>query len=225
VALLLALVASGCSAERQVAIGHHRRLVKGEAVVQASTTTQPPTTTSTTSLGSLPQTNALPPASSPQLSTEIGALWSGIVEDSASEAMEAFFPEGAYLQVKDISNPGGDYQNRLVAEFAMDIHAAHLYVMSHSATPIFKYFEVPEQYAHWVDPNTCYNAVGYYEVPNARIVFDAGGQIYSFGIASMISWRGQWYVVHLGAVLRSSDTGIVDDPASGAGVSSPSSTC
>jgi hypothetical protein len=41
----------------------------------------------------------------------------------------------------------------------------------------------------------------------------------------MISWRGEWYVVHLGAVLRSSNQGVVDDPEIGPGTSAPSTTC
>jgi len=41
----------------------------------------------------------------------------------------------------------------------------------------------------------------------------------------MISWRGQWYVVHLGAVLRRAAIGVVDAPAAGTGVPAPSSTC
>jgi len=51
------------------------------------------------------------------------------------------------------------------------------------------------------------------------------GPLGAFGIASMISWHGVWYVVHLGAILRSSDTGQVDDPASGRGTSEYSGTC
>jgi hypothetical protein len=76
-----------------------------------------------------------------------------------------------------------------------------------------------------VPPGVCYNDVGYYEVPNARVVYLEGGQVRSFGIASMISWRGRWYVVHLGAVLRNADVGVVDEPASGRGTSAYSSTC
>jgi hypothetical protein len=76
-----------------------------------------------------------------------------------------------------------------------------------------------------VSPGVCDNAVGYYEVPNARVLYRDGGRTSSFGIASMISWRGVWYVVHLGAVVRSSDAGVVNAPSSGSGVSAPSSTC
>jgi hypothetical protein len=85
--------------------------------------------------------------------------------------------------------------------------------------------QVPVPYAHWVPPGVCANRVGYYEVPNARLVYRQGGEERSFGIASMISWRGAWYVVHLGAVVRSGSGGMVDAPATGPGTPAPSSTC
>jgi hypothetical protein len=56
-------------------------------------------------------------------------------------------------------------------------------------------------------------------------VYQLGGVEKSFGIASLISWRGEWYVVHLGAILRSGSGGEVDEPATGAGYSAPSTTC
>ena len=75
-------------------------------------------------------------------------------------------------------------------------------------------------------PGACYNRVGYYEVPNSRLVYREGDdEERSFGIASMISWRGVWYVVHLGAVTRRVTEGVVDDPSEGVGESAPSSTC
>jgi hypothetical protein len=81
---------------------------------------------------------------------------------------------------------------------------------------------VPSAYAHWVDPGACFNRVGYYEVPNSRVVYRQNGATRSFGIASMISWRGVWYVVHLGSV---NSSGVVDDPSAGPGTPAPSSTC
>ena len=69
-----------------------------------------------------------------------------------------------------------------------------------------------------LDPTgVCDNRVGYYEVANSRVVYQENGQVHSFGIASLISWRGEWYVVHLGAILRSTSQGIVEDPEIGPG--------
>lgn len=187
----------------------------------ASTTSTPPTT----SPGSLPQTGAFPSSTTPQFRAEMSALWTGIVTGSSAAAMPAFFPEQAYVQIKTIPDPQGDYENRLVDDYALDIAAAHRLVGSEPAPATLVAVNVPAQYGHWVPPGVCDNVIGYFEVANSRVVYKQNGVVRSFGIASLISWRGVWYVVHLGAVLRSSSTGVVDDPETGAGSSAPSSTC
>jgi hypothetical protein len=173
--------------------------------------------------GRLPQTPVRPAAGSPQLRAEMRALWRGLVKGRVGPAMPAFFPEAAYAQVKAITDPTADWQGRLVADYALDIDAAHALIGRDGAQLLG--VRIPESYAHWVPPGVCYNAVGYWEVPNARVVYREAGQVRSFGIASMISWRGAWYVVHLGAVLRAGAGGEVDDPSLGPGVSAYSGTC
>jgi hypothetical protein len=175
--------------------------------------------------GSLPQTRALPAGAGHDLNAVVAALWAGAVRGSSSAAMPAFFPRDAYLQVKAIPAAGADYVDRLVHDYTLDIGAVHTLLGSDAAGARLVAVHVPEGFAHWVEPGACYNRVGYYEVPNARVVYRAGGGVRSFGIASMISWRGRWYVVHLGAVTRSEDAGVVDEPASGAGTSTDSGTC
>lgn len=153
------------------------------------------------------------------------ALWDGIHTGSMRPALPAFFPEAAYRQVKAISDASADYTNRLLGGYGLDIGAAHALLGAHAQSAQLLRVEVPRAYAHWVDPGTCYNRVGYYEVPNSRIVYSEDGKVRSFGIASLISWRGVWYVVHLGAVIRSGAGGVVDDPSTGPGQSLASNTC
>ena len=155
----------------------------------------------------------------------MAALWQGVRTGSPVSALPAFFPEAAYAQVKAIADPRGDYADRLVRDYALDIHAARALLGTRSASAQLLDVEVPAGDAHWVPPNVCDNRVGYYEVPDARVVYLDDGGTRSFGIASMISWRGVWYVIHLGAILRPGDAGVVDAPQSGPGVSVPSSTC
>jgi hypothetical protein len=152
------------------------------------------------------------------------ALWRGITTNSVSAALPAFFPEAAYAQVKAISDPRADWVDRLVGTYRLDIAAAHAPLHDGGARASLLRVSVPAHFAHWVGPGACYNRIGYWELPNARIVYRDGGAVRSVGIASMISWRGVWYVVHLGAV--SGDTsGTVDAPSAGPGVSTPSLTC
>ena len=140
-------------------------------------------------------------------------------------ARPAFFPEGAYLQLKTIIDPASDYTNRLLAEFAADLVAAHALLGQKAGTASLVAVNVPEQYGHWIPPGVCDNGVGYYEVANSRVVYQEDGAVRSFGIASLISWRGGWYIVHLGAILRSTSQGIVEDPEIGPGSSPDSTTC
>jgi hypothetical protein len=175
--------------------------------------------------GTLPQTNQLPSTSSPAFRAALHDLWDAIRTGAWRKALPAFFPEAAYLRVKAIASPGLDYEQRLLGDFRLDVAAAHALLGTRAAAARLVSLEVPGGYVHWVAPGACYNRVGYYEVPNSRLVYRLGGTVRSLGIASMISWRGVWYVVHLGAVVRQAAVGIIDDPRGGAGSSIPVATC
>jgi hypothetical protein len=156
----------------------------------------------------------------------MAALWAGVVHNSTSRAMPAFFPRAAYLKVK-APHAGPDYQDRILHAFTLDLGAAHAQLGAGASSARLLSVRVPQGFAHWVDAGACDNAIGYYEVPNARVVYTENGQVHSFGIASMISWRGVWYVIHLGVVVPSGipTSGTVDSPSAGPGVSANSGTC
>jgi hypothetical protein len=175
--------------------------------------------------GSLPQTRRLPPAHGPLFRAQMASLWAGVRVGKLAPATAAFFPEGAYSQVKAIADPRADYRDRLLREYGLDLAAAHALLGARAGAATLVGIDVPMAYAHWVSPGACYNRIGYYEIPNSRLVYRSDGAIRSLGIASMISWRGVWYVVHLGAVTRPADQGVVDDPSSGRGQAAASSTC
>jgi hypothetical protein len=155
----------------------------------------------------------------------MSALWQGVVHNSAQLALPAFFPEGAYVQLKSIGGPQADWTDRLVHDYTLDIGAAHALLGRDAANARLISVNAVASYAHWIVPGVCDNSLGYWEMPNARVVYREDGVVRSFGIASMISWRGVWYVVHFGAILRSADAGETDAPASGAGASLYSGTC
>jgi hypothetical protein len=188
-------------------------------------TTVPPTTTTTTDAGALPQTAALPSGASPHFQAAMRALFTSIVTDTPATASGAFFPQGAYVQLKDIDGASYDYQHRLLGDFDVDVMAAHAELGAGAAGANLTSVQVPMQYAHWVPTGECENRVGYFEVANSRVVYTEDGVTRSFGIASLISWRGEWYVVHLGAILRPGSGGVVLDPEAGTGTSAPSTTC
>lgn len=176
--------------------------------------------------GALPQTHALPSGITAHFKALMAAFWAGVVHNSTSRAMPAFFPRAAYLKVK-APHAGPDYKYRILHTFTLDIGAAHALLGAGASSARLVSVRVPQGFAHWVDPGACDNAIGYWEVPNARVVYTENGQVHSFGIASMISWRGVWYVIHLGAVVPSGipTSGTVDSPSAGPGASINSGTC
>jgi hypothetical protein len=226
-ALLIAYLVGGTGGPKRVASQSARAdVITTTTVPPTTTTTVPPATTTTTNpAGSLPQTDDLPTSDSPQFTSEMAALWAGITQNTPTVAQSAFFPEAAYLQLKTLPSDSSDYQERLLYDYTLDIVAANGLLGPDAASATLVSVDVPGQFAHWVPPGVCDNQIGYFEVANARIVYTEDGVTHSFGIASLISWRGEWYVVHLGAILRDSDAGIVLDPEVGTGSSQPSSTC
>jgi hypothetical protein len=198
------------------------------AVVAPTTTTATTsgaTTVTTSAAGALPQTQAFPSTTAPQFQAAMAALFGAVAHGTAASAAGAFFPEAAYVQLKAIAGASTDYQDRLLADYDLDLAAATAELGTGAASATLVSVQVPMQYAHWVPPGECENSVGYFEVANSRVVYSLGGVTRSFGIASLISWRGEWYVVHLGAILRPAGGGMVLDPQAGAGTSPPSTTC
>jgi hypothetical protein len=171
------------------------------------------------------QTRARPRASTAVFRAEMTDLWAAVTSGRIAFGLRSFFPLGAYRQVKAIADPAADWHNRLVADFSLDVTAAHHFLgrSAHSARLVRVI--VPDAEASWINPGVCYNSVGYWHAAGARIVYRLRHQLRSIGIASLISWRGRWYVVHFGAVLRNSAAGVVDQPAQGTGATGPPGGC
>ncbi len=172
--------------------------------------------------GARPQTQAVPSAHSTAFRNAMTDLWLAVTTGNSRLALPAFFPLGAYQQLKAIPYPAADWHDRLWYDFTLDVGAAHQLVGSHAR---LIRVTVATYDAVWVPPGVCANKLGYWHVPESRVVYSEHGAERSFGIADLISWRGVWYVVHLGAVLRSVVTGIVDQPETGPGIPGPAGGC
>jgi hypothetical protein len=173
----------------------------------------------------LHQTRALPRAHTAVFRAEMTDLWTALVTGRVRPGVQAFFPLTAYQQVKAIADPAADWHSRLLADFRLDVAAAHHFLRQAPGRPHLVRVIVPAAQAAWIDPGVCDNKVGYWHVAGPRLVYRQHGRIRSIGIASLISWRGRWYVVHLGAVLRSAPVGVVDQPADGPGTPGPPGGC
>jgi hypothetical protein len=148
---------------------------------------------------SLPQTHDVPHAQGAGFEARRDALWDAIVNDDPDRAMPFFFPLAAYRQVKDVTDPSADWKHRLVAAYRRDIHALHARLGDAASAKLLG-MEVPETRARWVEPGEEWNKIGYYRVFGSKLRYSAGGEERSFDVKSLISWRGEWFVVHLSAI-------------------------
>jgi hypothetical protein len=147
--------------------------------------------------GTLPQTRDKPQAGGPAFDGRVAALWEAIVRDEPDLAISAFFPVTAYEQVKAITNPASDWRRRLVAAFKRDVHALHKRLAERGRDAKFVRIDVPPDRARWVEPNEESNKLGYWRVYGSTLIYEIDGKEKKFEISSLISWRGEWYVVHL----------------------------
>jgi hypothetical protein len=237
-AALLAVLA-GCSASshpqasatktatRRVSPAPSHATAPTVPLTPAPTPTPTPTTPSALPVappdaGSKPQTEVQPKTSSRAFKNAVHDIWLAVTTGDPKYALPAFFPEKAYEQVKAIAYPDSDWENRLWLDFTLDLAAAHKLVKPGAR---LTEVNVAPQYFQWIPPGACYNNVGYWHAPGSRVVYEEGGVTHSFGIASFISWRGDWYLIHFGAVVRDGAYGIVDDPEIGPGITGPPGNC
>jgi hypothetical protein len=158
----------------------------------------------------LPQTQTSPNSSSLVWQHSVAALWAAIRTGRPQGALPAFFPLAAYKQIKAISDPTGDWNDRLVHLYDLDIAALHTWLGPDAASARLVSVDVPTN-GTWVLPGQEYNSGSYWRVYGTRVHVLVDGQQRSFGIASLISWRGEWYVVHLGPITRDQPVGMVFD--------------
>jgi hypothetical protein len=174
--------------------------------------------------GRLAQTRARPKAHGLAFRAMVSDLWLAVSTGRPSLARPAFFPLAAYKQVKAIYDAAGDWRTRLWLDFRLDVRAAHRLLGARPRAARLVRVIVPSSGAAWIDPGVCYNKVGYWHVAGPRVVYRMHGHVRSFGIASLISWRGVWYVVHFGGITRPA-VGMVDAPATGPGQPGPQGGC
>ena len=147
--------------------------------------------------GALPQTRDRPAPSSPELDARAATLWDAVVHDDPERGMAFFFPVTAYAQVKAVASPASDWRRRLVSAFKRDVHGLAKRLGDKADAAKFVRIDVPDERARWVEPDEEWNKLGYWRVYGAKIVYEVDGKERSFDVSSLISWRSEWYVVHL----------------------------
>lgn len=146
----------------------------------------------------LEQTEELPSLTSSTFTQRMARLLAAIASDSNDSADIAFFPVSAYEQVKAIANPARDHRLRLLAAYHRNIHEYHQKVRHYPKPLTFVGVKAGSQPSRWMKPNTEGNRIGYHRLLRSQLKFsDGAGAVHALTLTSLISWRGEWYVVHL----------------------------
>ncbi len=146
----------------------------------------------------LPQTDERPAVSSPAFQRRVEALATAIISGRPELASASFFPLIAYAQVKDVAKPERDYRFRLLANFERDVLAYHRALGTLAVDAKFSGITVSERDVTWMSPGSEGNKLGYYRVLRSALHFTLpAGRSRDLLLTSLISWRGEWYVVHL----------------------------
>jgi hypothetical protein len=104
----------------------------------------------------------------------------------------------AYAQVKDVQKPERDYRFRLMAHFERDVREYRKALGRDAEHAELLGVDVPEARVEWMRPGKEGNRLGYFRVLRSKLRFRLpDGKERSFELTSLISWRGEWYVVHL----------------------------
>jgi len=145
----------------------------------------------------LPQTKDEPSTEDPVFERHVALLWEAIVKNEPDLAKSFFFPVEAYEQVKAIKEPAKDWKYRLYKNFERDIKAYHQRLGKHRDEAKFLRLDVRRK-PEWMKVGREGNLIGYYRVTRSLLYYeDHEGRELQLDLTSMISWRGQWYIVHL----------------------------
>jgi hypothetical protein len=166
---------------------------------ESTTTTEAPVPTTTVDPGTLPQTDEKPTGTGAEFDGRMKVLANAIITNTPDTALSAFFPVSAYKQTKKNTDPAADWKNRLIANFKVDVADANKKLGPNAKNAVFTGVTVPNTVV-WVKPGEEYNVGPYWRVFKAQMNFTVDGKTVQIPIESMISWRGQWYVVHLGTI-------------------------
>ncbi len=146
----------------------------------------------------LPQTEQKPAISSPHFQRAMRLLFEAIRDDRPEAALPTFFPVLAYREVKAVAQPERDWKSRLVRNFERDVHEYHRQLGPSIDQAELVGVEVHDERARWMPPGTEGNKLGYWRVLRSELrIRDGRGKERKFELTSLISWRGEWYIVHL----------------------------
>ena len=175
---LSAVAGFGCHGSR----GSSATVARAEAAGTAAVTDAAP-----------PRDDAAPPATSDDLAMRARHLLEALGAGDAQLATDIVFPRDGWLNTRDASDPGKDWERHVAAPFRRAVHAIarrHLNRATFVSLEVGQTVtqETPRRHA-WKKP--------LWTVRQSRLTFVVDGRTRTLPIREMTAWRGAWYVTRL----------------------------
>lgn len=149
-----------------------------------------------TGLDAAPPDDAIPAASSDELTTRARHLLEAVANDNADLAADILFPRDGWLATRDAEDPGKDWDRHVASRFRQAVHAWWRRYGDELQRAEFASLELGRELVqatphrhHWKKP--------LWIVHDSRLTFVVDGHTRTLSIREMTAWRGAWYVTRL----------------------------
>ena len=143
----------------------------------------------------VPADDALPAFVSEELTTRAKHLLEAIQKDDGELAGDIVFPRDAYLAVKDVADPGKDWDKKVRDAFLRQVHVLH-HRTKGIERAVFTSFELGQPAGEAMPKKKDLRRM-LWRSKRSRLGFTVDGKPNHFDIVEMTGWRGAWYVTKL----------------------------
>jgi hypothetical protein len=142
-----------------------------------------------------PVDEAMPPATSAELTTRGRHLLEAIAQDNPDLAADVLFPRDAWSSSRDGQDPTKQWDEKIKPAFVSSVHYwnKHTKDVGRAQFVSFEIGKTVQQLSpkkkEWKKP--------LWQVKHGKLTFLIDGQTKHIDVLEMVSWRGAWYVTHL----------------------------
>jgi hypothetical protein len=138
---------------------------------------------------------ALPPFPSDDLTSRGRHLLEAIAKDDPSLATDIVFPRDAYIEAKDVADPGKQWDDKVMGAFQKHVHALHRRTkgVEHAQ---FTSLELGQPISQVVPKRHDMNLT-LWRVAHSKLNFTVDGKVTHAELSELMSWGGAWYVLSL----------------------------
>lgn len=142
-----------------------------------------------------PADDAMPPATSPDLTTRGRHLLEAIAQDNPDLATDILFPRDAWSNAREGQDPTKQWDDKIKPAFVSSVHYWNKHTKDIGRAQ-FVSFEIGKT-VQQITPKKKEWKKPLWEVKHGKLTFSIDGQQKHIEVLEMVSWRGAWYVTHL----------------------------